>query len=79
MKTMPSQEKEKEVDNTSRILVLVLITTLASCGLMLPVWLFIGIMALILRIIRPKPEPKKPVDIPVSNEFASDWVYEIRN
>jgi hypothetical protein len=74
-----NQSPPTENNDTTKILALVLISSLATCGLMIPVWMFIGAIVILIQIFRPKPKPKKPVDIPISNEFVSDWKYEIRD
>lgn len=74
-----NQSPPTEDNNAIKIFALVLISTLLTCGLMLPVWMVIGAIVVFIQIFRPKPKPAKPVDIPVSNEHVSEWKFEIRN
>ncbi len=68
-------------DNDKQIMALVIVTTLATCGLMAPFWLLIGLVMLIVKLVSPPPKIIKPKIeyIPPSNDFASDWKFEIRD
>lgn len=68
-------------DNNSILTAVVIVTTLLTCGLMIPVWIFIGIIILIVKLVSPTPKIKQPeiTYIPPSNDFASDWVFEVRD
>lgn len=70
-----NQSPPTEDNNSVKVFALVLISTLLTCGLMLPVWMVIGAIVVFIQILRPKP---KPVIVPVSNEHVSEWKFEIK-
>ncbi len=67
-------------NNNNVVATVVIVTTLATCGLMIPVWLIVGLIALLIKWIAPPPVVKKPEVkyIPPSNDFVSDWEFEIK-
>ena len=66
-----------EQNNNAAATAVVVISTLITCGLMIPVWLFVGLIIIIVKIFSPEPKKPKPIYIPPSNDFASDWEYKI--
>lgn len=68
-------------DNDKKVMALVIVSTLATCGLLIPVWLVVGLIVIIVKLVSPPPKINKPEVkyIPPSNDFASDWKFEIRD
>lgn len=70
----------KPTDNSS-IYVIVIISTLITCGLMIPVWIFIGLVVLILRMVSTTTKHTTQATVPKvimpSNDFSDDWDYQI--
>lgn len=64
---------------------LAIITSLLSCGLLIPVWLVIGTIYALVELFAPGPQivpvQKKPeyTTIYPTNDDASDWEYVIRD
>lgn len=69
----------------STIIGIMLITTVLTCGLAIPIWIFVGIVYVIIEIFKPNKPIEKPIEksrdkpklIFPSNDFSDDWEFKI--
>lgn len=58
-----------------RLIFLAIFSTVLACGLLLPFWAIFLTVFYLVKMFRPKPEPK--VVLP-DNSFVDDWVFVIK-
>lgn len=66
--------------NEKNLLGLAIISSLATCGLLIPAWIIILTVYYLIKVFskpRPVQMPQPKVILP-DNDFASDWTFVIR-
>lgn len=70
------QNPQKGNGRNSALWWLVFGSSILSCGLLIPLWLIVGLVVLIIQELCPTPKPTQPKVIYPNNEHAGDWQFK---
>jgi hypothetical protein len=76
-KKEPANPSNPNFKYASPITSLIILSSVFTCGLALPVWALVALIVYIVNKAVPAPPPIIPKVIQPSNEFASDWQFKI--
>lgn len=64
--------------NDKNLIFLAIISSVATCGLLIPIWTILLLIYFIVKALKNEPKKKKPEVILPSNNYVSDWTFTIK-